>query len=394
MPLGVLFALSTSGFLTYLIYDHVTRVNPKYGRYPPEVAEPLRRAVYYTEIDLSPPLALRWYKQALIVAEQLEMHPFSDEVLGIRLNIAMMLEKAGLAKAAIEILEKIQADCQAWVQNGRRRQMIRDRERAGNTASRTVGSEQMKLEQEILKAEEMDDQMRDTIMKKVVGMGVKLAELYSSEYVQDMEKAENALVNSVNTSVTELRRRRDLNLPVSKYAGDTFMNLTEIATAYTELADLYSRQGKHDLAATLYMYALGLIKEEEGESTTCAQVVLLNNVSSQMAEQLQNPDLRPTSPHKFHGSSMAHDQLLDAAARWAKKALDVAAYIKPPARDGSCDLACQAATYNLGEIAEMQNNFQEAGKHYTNARILARRMNFEEGITKADEALKRLKNRK
>jgi tetratricopeptide (TPR) repeat protein len=369
-------------------------MNPRYSRYPPEVAERLRRAVYYTEIDLSPPLALKWYKEALIVADQLDMHPFSDEVLGIRLNIAMMLEKAGLAKAAIEVLEKTQADCKAWVENGRRRQMIRDRERAGRVASGTVDPVQMESEQEILKAEEKDNQLRDTIMKKVVGMGIKVAELYSSEYVRDTEKAEKALVDSVNTSVTELRRRRDMNLPVTKEGGDTFMNLAEIATAYSELADLYSKQGKHDLAATLYMHALGLIKEEEGESTTCVQVVLLNNVSSQMAEHAQNPDRYLASTQELHGPPMSRDQLLDAAAQWAKKALDVAAHIKPPTRDGDCDLACQIAAYNLGEIAEMQTNFEEARKYYREARNLASRISFEEGITKAEEALKRLKDRK
>ena len=273
--------------------------------------------------------------------------------------------------------------------------MIRDRERAGKATSGTVDRDpdQAELGQEIRKTEEKDDQLRDTIMKKVVGMGIKLAELYSSDYVRDIEKAEKALVNSVNTSVAELQRRRDLKLPVSKESGDTFINLTEIATAYSELACLYSKQNKRELAATLYMHALGLIKEEEGKSTTCAQVVLLNNVSSQMAEQVQNLDLSPTSTQELHGPPMSRDQLLDAAAQWAKKALDVAAHIKPPTRDEDCDLACQIATYNLGEIAEMQGNFEEARRYFKEARNLAMRINFEEGIARAGDALKRLKNR-
>jgi tetratricopeptide (TPR) repeat protein len=265
------------------------------------------------------------------------------------------------------------------------------REQQRRPQQEAVDEETLQQEKETLEAEVKEAEQRDGVMQKVQGIWLKLAELYGTEHVRDAEKMENALIQAVTVSRTEVQRRKDLNLPISTHEGKGFINLTHVATAYNELADFYVNKGRSQLATTLYMQALDLIKQEqEPGSATCAQVVLLNNISSQMAQQAQMPLApRPDSS----GPPLSRDQLLHAASEWAKKALDVAAHIKPSIRDAECDQGCQVATYNLGEIAEMRENYSEAEKHYESARKLAVELQFEEGVQRADEALNRLKAR-
>ena len=80
-----------------------------------------RTAVYFTEIDLNPPKALQAYKEAYCgIADQLGVHPFSDEVLGIKIQVAMMLEKAGLVKPAIDVLERTKSEILVGLRRGGR----------------------------------------------------------------------------------------------------------------------------------------------------------------------------------------------------------------------------------------------------------------------------------
>ncbi|KAK2741182.1 hypothetical protein FQN55_008445 [Onygenales sp. PD_40] len=393
-PLSVLFVTSMAGLLGYIIYDRVTRVNPYLNKFPPEVAKPLRKAIHHSEIRPDPIVALQMFREALVIADHVNMHPFSDEVLGIRIAAAEMLEKNSLVKASIDMLEKTLRDCKEWVENGRRRQAIRQKQRENQGPSQQpLDPDAAVAEAEALEKEESEDRLRYQVMKKVIGMRIKLADLYSKN--QEMDKAEQSLIGAVNESAGEVRRRRELNLPVSRDDGYTYVNLTEIAASCNELADLYAKQGKNHFAALLYMQSLGLIKEEEGQSTTCAQVVLLNNVSSQMAEEAQKASgAAGATIARTDGPPISRTELLDTASQWAKKALDVAAHIKPPVRNEECDQSCQVALYNLGEIAEMQKNFAEARKYYQESEKLATQLQFEEGKQVASEALKRLESLK
>lgn len=386
-----MFSIISTGL--YFIYDSVYNGDPRFAKYPKPLADSLRKAIYYTDIDPHPMKALAWYKRSLAIADSIGMHAYSDEVLGIRFQIAAMLEQAGLVKSAIDVLEKTRGDCEEWVTNGRRRQMIRDREHAVKEQEGEQQADDREItgrgEAEAHEAKVKEDKLRDEVMKKVQGTWLKLAELYSNDYVRNTEKTENALIEAVSVSRAELQRRDDLKLPVSKRDGDRFVNRTHAATAYNELADFYVQRGKGNLATPLYMQSLALIKQDEEEpgSASCAQVVLLNNISSQMAEQAQAREL----PNQDAGTPpLTHEQLLNSASEWAKKALDVAAQIKPPIRDAECDQGCLTATYNLGEIAEMQENYTEARKFYRSAKKLATELQSADGAQRADEALKRL----
>jgi hypothetical protein len=399
LPLAIFSVVGGIAVFAYVSYVEVTRVQPQYHKFPPQVADQLRTAVYYTEIDLNPPKALKAYKEALRTAVEMGMHPFSDEVLGIKLQVAMMLEKSGLVKPAVEVLERTKTEALKWIEEGRKAESaLADKSKAGGVPvkanvspenAQTNEDSPQDAEEQLKEMQEFEAKQRDRALKKVVGIEMKLAELYSSEYIQDEKKAEDAQVAAVELCLKEMHRRQSLGLPVGGGEGDSdaWLNMTEIATALVELADTYTAKDRSELAMPLYLRALEMIRVAEGDSPSCKQVVLLNSVASAMAGQAQIP-AKPRSQEK---QTVSREQTIDAARQWAQKAIDVAARIQPPVRNEECDMTCIAATYNLGEIAELQNKPDVAQQRYTEARSLAQGLGYEEGVAMADEALKRLK---
>ena len=400
LPLAVFSIVSGIAVFAYVSYVEVTRVQPQYHKFPPPVADQLRTAVYYTEIDLNPPKALKAYKEALRIAVEMGMHPFSDEVLGIKLQVAMMLEKSGLVKPAVEVLERTKAEALKWIEEGRMAESAQaDKSKVGQVPVKAnVSRENVQVhtdgledaEKQMKEMQEFEARQRDRALKKVVGMEMKLAELYASEYIQDEKKAEDAQVAAVELCLKEMHRRQSLGLPVGGGAagegdGESWLNMTEIATALAELADTYTAKDRSELAMPLYLRALEMIRVAEGNSPSCKQVVLLNSVASAMVGQVQVP-AKPRPQEK----QPSREQTIDAARQWAQKAIDVAARIQPPVRNDECDLTCVVATYNLGEIAELQNKPDVAQQRYAEAKSLAQGLGYEEGIAMTDKAMKRL----
>lgn len=389
-PLAIFSVVGGTAVFAYAAYVELTQVGPQYRKFPPPVEASLRTAVYYTEIDINPPKALNAYKEALRIAMELGMHPYSDEVLGIKLQVAFMLEKAGLMKPAIQVLERTKNEALQWVEEGREMETAERKVEEGQIPAQAkvvpeniqIHESEMKEEEELKKTAEFEARQRNKTLKKIVGIQMKLAELYASEHIQEEKKAEAAQVAAVELSLKEMRRRQKLGLPVDGGDDDSWLNLTELATNLAELASTYSAKERHELAMPLYLRALDMIREAEGDSPTCKQVVLLNDVASAMAGQLQRPPARAAQ-------QVSPAQTVDAARQWAQKAIDVAARIQRPVRDEECDLTCVVATYNLGELAELQNKPDVARQRYTEAKSLAKGMGYEEGITMADAALKR-----
>lgn len=405
LPLALLSAVGGIAIFAYISYVELTRVGPQYHKFPPPVADSLRTAVYYTEIDLNPAKALTAYKEALRVALEAGMHPFSDEILGIKLQVAMMLEKSGLVKPAIEVLERTKKEALSWVEESWKsgssttpESKPQEKKLPAKTEAATAlenaqapeGSPEDE-EKKLLAMQEFEARQRDRALKKVVGMEMKLAELYSSDYIQDDDKAEAAQVAAVELCLKEMHRRQKAGLPVGGAsstedgADDSWLNMTEMATALAELAGTYSAKDKPELAMPLYLRALEMIRVAEADSPSCKQVVLLNDVASAMAGQAQLG-----TPRGQQKQVVSREQTIEAARQWAQKSIDVAARIQPPVRDEECDLTCVVATYNLGELAELQGKPAVAKQRYTEAKGLARGLGYDEGVSMADTALKRL----
>ena len=399
MPLAIFSVVGGAFIFAYISYVELTRVGPQYHKFPPPVADALRTAIYYTEIDLNPAKAMKSYREALHTAFEMGIHPFSDEIIGIKLQVAMMLEKAGLVKPAIDVLERTKNETLAWVEQvtaGNAAAAAEKVKQAQGQVQKTppnvqVNNELIQETQEDLEAlAQYEARQRDKALKKVVGIAMKLGELYSSEYIQDEKKAEEAQVAAVEICLKEMRRRQLLGLPVGSSSsgegadGEAWLNLTEIATALAELAATYTAKERYELAMPLYMRALDLIRAAEGTSISCKQVVLLNDVATALVGQVQKP------PRSQLQEPVTAEQTVAAAQKWAEKAIEVAAHIKPPLRDEECDITCVVATYNLGELAELQKKPQVAKQRYTEAQALADGIQYEEGSMMAKEALKRL----
>lgn len=399
MPLAVFSIVGGLISFAYISYVEITQHIPQYQKFPPPVATALRTAVYYTDVDLNPPKALKSYREALKLAAGLDVHPFSDEVLGIKIQAAMMLEKAGLLEPAVDILERTKSEALAWVEAGRAgdaaltdAKLKEAEDGAQKTTTNVNDSIEAKQETaQTLEALALEAfRHRDRVLKKAIQITMKLADLYSSDYIQDDKKAEAVQVSAVELCLKEMHRRQKLGLPVGSSnnddgsAGDAWMNLTEIATAMAELAKMYISKERYQLAMPLYLRALDLIRSAEGSNVSCKQVSLLNDVASALVGQVQIPSkFQPQTP-------VAAEQTIESARQWAQKAIDVASHVQPPIRDEECDLTCVVATYNLGELAELQKKPAVAKQRYIEAKELADKMGYEDGSSMAKEALKRL----
>lgn len=64
--------------------------------------------------------------------------------------------------------------------------------------------------------------------------------------------------------------------------------------------------------------------------------------------------------------------------------------MKPRERTEECDVGCAVATHNLGELAEMAGDVEEARRKYEEAQSLSKVIGFEDGVRNAAEGLKRL----
>jgi hypothetical protein len=124
---------------------------------------------------LEPKLAVKYYREALRVADEIGMDPFSDEIIGVKIQLASLMEKVQQYKKAIGILEIVKSDNLKWV------------EQLGGIPG--------------------NEGKRTRVLGKTVGVSVKLGDLYANEFVLQKDKAEECLVWAVETVVKEQYRR-------------------------------------------------------------------------------------------------------------------------------------------------------------------------------------------
>lgn len=396
LPLAILSVLGSVAFFIYVSYVEFTVVRPQYVKFPAPVADALRTAIYYTEVDLNPPKALAAYKEAMRLATECKMHPFSDEVLGIRIHVSFMLEKGGLIRQAIEVLERLKADCLGFVDaQGKRPPLLKQQGEDALELERRIPREPIPLDSPkyvdaAAKAREIrqyEERQRTIALKKVIGINLKLAELYSNPHVSEPKKAEACQVQGVELCLKEMQRRQRLGIPVgvdgASSENDGWLNLSEMAFALVELASTYQAQRKDELALPLLLRALDFMRAEEAGNPSCKQSVLLNNIANSMIVVAESPR-PPQEP------ALPPDQAIEAARQWALKALEVAGSVKPPVRDGQCDDTCLTALFNLGVMAENQGKLGEARKYIERCKAMAQSLGSDEAMYASDEALERL----
>lgn len=186
----------------------------QFTRYPPSVAKYLRRALYFSNYSPDPKRALKNYRLALEECTALSLDPFSEDVLGIRIQLASWLEQVQSYDLAIKVLELLLADCRRWVDL-----MEKDAKDAkdaeGNLsprlAPRLLTGKANKAADGSEGADEAESETvwgrRTRILRKAIGTSIKLGELYADEHVLDSGLAHERLVWSVDTALKEFQRR-------------------------------------------------------------------------------------------------------------------------------------------------------------------------------------------
>ena len=333
-------SLAVLGYLLYRVYFYNP---PEISPYPPAIQQLLRRAVFHTEIKFDPDQAFAYYVLALQAADNNGLDPLSDEILGIRIRLTAMLEKAGRVKAAVEILEEMSRDCLAYVGDY-------DDGKLETVKEATQGAAQTIVKNIDAMKEEDGESRRSRLFKKAIECRTKAAELYDSDYVQDPNQARDTLAKTFEMVLRQAQKEGS-DIPRG-------MTGSEVAYLIEPLAELYLRVSLPGLAIPLELHALQLLRDDEGRPT-CKQVLIMTNISSALAMTKTMDSRLP-------------ETVLTNARQWADKALEVCAHIKPPQREQACDFACVTATFNIGEIARLSGNSKEAKRKYDEAMSLAK----------------------
>ncbi len=149
---------------------------------PPTVAKPLKKALYFSNIQKDTKTALRFYNEALFAAQEAGLHPLSDTVIGIKCQIALFFVSIHHYANAIEVLEKMRKSLLEWLD--------------------TEGEDHV------------EDGERARILKRVVSQSVQLGEWYSLDWVGKLDDAEEALVLAAEIVLGEQERLKQLGREV------------------------------------------------------------------------------------------------------------------------------------------------------------------------------------
>jgi tetratricopeptide (TPR) repeat protein len=350
----------------YVNYYYQVYIIGAYHNYPEEVAKKLRRAIFYHHTDLQPKQALKYYRQAIEVAEEIPMDPMSDEIMGVKIEVAALFEKCLVWTKAIEVLERISADNLRWID--------------------TFG------DREDLKSK------RTRVLKRTVAINLKLAEYYSNPAIWDRETAEKKLTWALEATLKESQRRQALGLSAEELEEKEgpWFSLDEQGATCEQLASHYSEKDQHYLAVPLLLQALNL-----KSTTDCHSVVLMSNLASSLAQQSPRAARAAqayaesrsiTTPGAPTGPVATRETMIQNARMWSEKAIKLSGDLSAPVRDDECDVGCVVATHNLGELAEMLGEKDVARKRYEEALSLARAIGFDEGVENTSERLRALKS--
>lgn len=348
------------GIWLYVPYLYHTYIIGQYHKYPEAVAKKLRRAIFYSKINVDVPEALKYFEQAIEVAKEVEMDPMSDEVMCIKFEIAGLMERIHAYGEAIQVLDLVVEQNLEWIEKH--------------------------------KDDPESKKQTSHVLYQTVKAQIKVASLYANPAIWDRDTAEAKLVWAVETLIKEKQRREREG--VSEEEEGPWMSDDEVGASIEDLAQLYSEKNQHYLAVPLYLRALSI-----KPTTDCHSVILMNNVASSLAQQspraaraaqayAQNNNLQSRSAPS--GPIATKEQMIENAGVWAEKALVLGQEIQPPQRTEECDVGCVVATHNLGEIAEMLGNTEAAVQRYKEAVSLAKGIGYQEGLEMSSKRLREL----
>lgn len=197
-----------AGIFAYVAYVCVTYFYARqFTKYPAPIAKSLRRALYYTNINPDTELARKYYKRALEQCDEFGLDPFSDDVLGIRIQTAAWQEKLGNYLGAIFVLESIYRDCLLWVATMEKAIADGTVDKSGVVKPPPAPEPKEGEAPKEQKQQENLWRKRNRLLAKAVATSNKLGELYGDDHVNDFENAQKRLTWTVETALKEWRRR-------------------------------------------------------------------------------------------------------------------------------------------------------------------------------------------
>jgi len=390
--------------IVMLIHQYFTYFqSPQFTVFPDDVAQSLRRALYYTNYSPEPALAMKWYNKAIEQCKAHGIDPFHDETMGIRIQIAQWLEGLHSYKGAIQVLEELFKACSGWQEKFE--QMVRDG-KVGKDGKLTISLEEAgaglspRMQKAVAeakeKAERGDDKpdpllerkldyenlwrKRNRILAMMVKINTKLGDLYADPHVLENDLAGERFLWSVETTLKEMHRRQTEG--VKEGEGPWFTE-EELGAELERLGQHYESKSYHYLAAPAFLQAITLAPKD-----SCHTAVLMNNLAISLAQQPVRPPIN-TQP----GSSQTIPQpatrqsLLASAQQWALQAKATTERIQGEARTEECDAACAVALCNLGTIASMGGDPVEARRWFQESLAMSERLNFPEGAHQAQTGL-------
>ncbi|KAM0287487.1 hypothetical protein ACHAQH_000440 [Verticillium albo-atrum] len=360
----------------------------QFTKYPAPIAKSLRRALYYTNMSPDPQLAKKWYKKALEQCDELGLDPYSDDVLGIRIQTAAWLEKIGNYKGAITVLESIMNDCTKWVGAMEKGIIEETIDKSGVVPVSKTTQEDGKETEEEEKPENLWHK-RNRLLAKAVGTSTKLGELYADDHVNDSENAQTRLTWAVETALSESRRRSTEGV---KPEEGRWLTPEEFGGVMESLAQHYEAKDQFHLAVPLLFQALRLCQ------SPCHRPTIMNNLAVSFAQHpvLSVPQAIPDAPApsdalKSSGMPTTRDGLLDAAWNWAENARRHAKDVESSERTPECDEACAVALSNMADIASLRGNATEAARWFQECIDFSKKIGFQEGVAQAEARLQTLK---
>ncbi|KAL0476204.1 hypothetical protein QR685DRAFT_72244 [Neurospora intermedia] len=377
--------------MVYIVRVYFTYFySEQFTKYPPPIAKALRRALYYSNYNPDQQMALKYWKQALELCDELHLDTFSDDVMGIKIELAAWLEKIGSYDNAVKVLENLSGDCKRWVDL-----MEKSIKEGGKIPPSLLPPvvPQDPAEQPAAAKESKQGETPETIwgrrtriLGKAVGINVKLANLYSF-YLAKPEEAHERLIWSVETALNELRRRTVEGL---KEGEGKWMSSEEIGGALESLGHSYEAKSQFHLALPLFFQALRLSQHQ------CHSATIMNNIAACFAQHPIMP-AGQSQVDTLMGEEVAsatpaqkRTAYLEAAKRWAKNARQHANEPKGDDRTPECNQACATSLCNLASIARLTGNVTEARRLFEKAIEMSRSLEFEEGVTQAEDGLRAL----
>ncbi|KAF3760476.1 hypothetical protein M406DRAFT_268439 [Cryphonectria parasitica EP155] len=389
--LAVLLLLATSGAVAYAVYMYFNYFYAEqFTRYPPDVAKSLRRALYYSNHQPDPKLALKYYRLALEQCTAHGLDPFSNDVIGIKIQLAAWLEKMGNIPGAIRVLDLVLSENKKWLSLV---ETSPERLPGAPRPGPIVGDDQSA---QSITQEDFEQWVRSSrarVLLKSCQISVKLGTLYAEEHVLDNDKSHEHLMWAVETALTEFQRRASDG---TKDGEGSWLTPEEIGGALESLGNSYERKGQFDLALPLFFQALRLCRDQ------CHLAVIMNNLAASFAQHPPRPpyetlagivpgqDGKESPTPAASGQTWTRKEHLESAARWAKNALKHAKEPTGEARTPECDQACAVALVNLGDIAMMSGDYNVARRKYERAIQVSEENSFAEGVKQAQAGLARL----